>query len=473
MALTLTIGTPYKAQGASNPPSYIEFVDFSSIVIQNSVQVASDTMEFDLIIHNNEIDSPVAGNEVIFKDDDTIEFGGVLTSIDRTLGPEPSIKILHCSCKDYVYYLNRRYVNKLYASQAAGVTVKEILTDLYTNSNSDVHYEFFKDNVTNVDNGDTLAAFTFDKIVPSQAFDMIAQSTGMQWWIDFDKKVYFKLLNTKNATFLDELQLNIEDDTTTHYNFTESESVDGIATQIILRDMTLLSTTSQVDRFTGLKDGKDHQSETKKIFELNRTPFTFLHVASVSKNTGSGAVNQDLKYEDIDGQTPDGTGGSDDVFIFVKDQGSYVRFASANTVGDNDVIIVTYRYIITDDLEDPDFRAVDEMAKRTGGDGVHQFVYSQTSGMRFQDLDDAETVTNLLRQRKSQILRRGSFSSRVKGWQAGQAFIRVWPTVLQTEGMYVISVTKTILTPADSGDDNDSIIESEVTFSNIPYGIAF
>ena len=113
------------------------------------------------------------------------------------------------------------------------------------------------------------------------------------------------------------------------------------------------------------------------------------------------------------------------------------------------------------------------MAKRTGGDGVHQFVYSQTSGMRFQDLDDAETVTNLLRQRKSQILRRGSFSSRVKGWQAGQAFIRIWPTVLQTEGMYVISVTKTILTPANSGDDDDNIIESEVTFSNVPYGIAF
>ena len=474
MALTLTIGIPFLTPGIDIArASYLEFVDFRSIVIQNSVQVASDTMEFTLSITNHAIRIPEAGNEVIFKDGATIEFGGVLTSIVRMFGPEPSTVIYQCSCKDYVYLLNRRLVNKLYASQAAGQTIKDILTDLYNDSNGDVHYSFFKDNVENVIDGATLAAFTFDLVVPSQAFDMIAQSTGMQWWIDFDKKVYFKLLNTKNATFLDELQLNVEDDTTTHYNFTESESVDGIATQIILRDMTLLSTTSQVDRFTGLKDGKDHQSETKKIFKLNRTPFTFLHVASVSKNTGSGAVNQDLKYEDIDGQTPDGTGGSDDVFIFVKDQASYVRFASANVVGDNDVILVTYRYIITDDLEDPDFRAVDEMAKRTGGDGVHQFVYSQTSGMRFVDLEDAETVTSLVRVRKSQILRRGSFSSRVKGWQAGQAFIRLWPTVLQTEGMYVVSVTKTILTPADSGDDDDSIIESEVTFSNIPYGIAF
>ena len=472
MALTLTIGTPAGAQGANNPPSYIEFVDFNSIVIQNSVQVSADTMEFTLIIHGNEVDSPEAGNEVIFKNSTSIEFAGVLVEITRTLGPEPSIQILHCSCQDYVYYLNRRYVNKLYSSQAAGVTVKEILTDLFNSSNSDVHYEFFKDNVTNVDNGDTLAAFTFDKIVPSQAFDMIAQSTGMQWWIDFDKKVYFKVLNSKKADFLLYNNLDVTKYIDTHFDFEESESVDGVATQIILRDITLLSTANQVDVFTG-SQGTDHQSETNKIFKLSRTPFSFLHVTSVSKNTGSGAVNQDLKYEDIDGQTPDGTGGSDDVFIFVKDQASYVRFASANAVGDDDVILVTYRYIITDDLEDPDFRAVDEMAKRTGGDGVHQFVYSQTSGMRFQDLDDAETVTNLLRQRKSQILRRGSFSSRVKGWQAGQAFIRIWPTVLQTEGMYVISVTKTILTPANAGDDDDNIIESTIVFSNVPYGIAF
>ncbi len=68
---TVVIGVPAKAQGANNPPSFIEFVDFGSIVIQNSVQVSADTMEFTLIIHDNEIDSPVAGNEVIFKDDDT------------------------------------------------------------------------------------------------------------------------------------------------------------------------------------------------------------------------------------------------------------------------------------------------------------------------------------------------------------------------------------------------------------------
>jgi len=473
MALTLTIGVPATAQGANSPASYIGFVDIHSIVIQNSVQVAADTMEFDLIIHNNEISAPEAGNEVIFKDGSTIEFGGVLTSILRSFGPEPSTIIYKCECKDYVYFLNRRLVNKLYASQAAGQTIKDILTDLEGDSDSDSHYSFFKDNVGNVDNGATLAAFTFDKIIPSQAFDMIAQSTGMQWWIDFDKKVYFKILNTSQATHLTALTLNIEEDTTTHFNFEEEETIDGIASQLILRDMQLLSTDAQLDVFVG-SDGRDHQSETNKIFFLSRTPFTFLHVTTVSKNTGGGGdVNQTLKFEDIDGQTPDGTGGATEVFIYVKDEGSYVRFSSANTVLDADIIKVTYKYAITDDLEDPDFTAVDELARRTGGDGVHQFLYSQTSGMRFINLDDAEHVLQLLRDRKSRILRRGSFISWVKGWQAGQVFIRRWDTELQSSAMFVISVTKRVLTPDDSNILSDNIIESAVQFSNIPYGIAF
>jgi len=473
MALTLTIGVPDTAQEANNPPSYIEYVRFETIVIQNSVQVASDTMEFDLLITNNEIDAPEAGKEVIFKDGSTIEFGGVLTSIFRMFGPEPSTVLYKCSCKDYVYFLNRRLVNKLYASQAAGQTIKDILTDLHSDSHSDKHYSFFKDNVGNVVDGPTLAAFTFDKIVPSQAFDMIAQSTGMQWWIDFDKQVYFKILNTSAASFLTALTLDVEVDTTTHFDFEEEESIDGIASQLILRDIRLLSTAPALDVFLG-SNGRDHQSETNKIFFLSRTPFTFLHVLSVSKNTGSGGdVNQTLKFEDIDGQTTDGTGGATDVFVYVKDEGSYVRFASANTVLDADIIKVRYKYVITDDLEDPDFSIVDELARRTGGDGIHQFLYSQTSGMKFVDLDDAEHVTQILRERKSRVLRRGSFSSWTKGWQAGQVFFRKWGTELQIEDMFVISVTKVVLTPDDSNNLSDNIIESTIQFSNVPYGIAF
>ena len=93
--------------------------------------------------------------------------------------------------------------------------------------------------------------------------------------------------------------------------------------------------------------------------------------------------------------------------------------------------------------------------------------------MRFVDLDDGEHVLSILRDRKSKILRRGSFRSWIKGWQAGQTFVRRWDTELQNQAMYIISVTKTVLTPDDSNNLNDNIIESEIIFSNTPYGMAF
>jgi len=473
MALTLTIGVPATSQGANSPASYLPYVDFSTIVIQNSVQIAADTMEFTLVIVNQDIEEPEPGNEVIFKDGSTIEFGGVLTSIERRFGVERNVVEILCTCQDYVYFLNRRLVNEFYASQAAGQTVKDILTDLHSKSDSDIHYSFFKDNVENVTDGAILAAFTFDKIVPSQAFDMIAQSTGMQWWIDFDKKVYFKILNTSQATHLNLLTLDLNNDITEYFDWKELESIDGVASEIILRDIKLQSTESETNKFLG-SQGLDHLSETNKIFMLPRTPYGFLGVTSVSKDTGGGDVNQTFKYEDVDGQTADGTGGATDVFIYVKDQGSYVRFASANAVADTDIIKVTYKYVITDDLEGPDFAAVDELARRTGGDGKHQFMYSQTSGMRFKNLDDAEHVIQLLRAKKSTILRRGSFSSWTKGWQAGQVFQRKWDShKLQSESMFVISVTKIVLTPDTSNNLSDTIIQSNIVYSNLPYGIAF
>ena len=78
-----------------------------------------------------------------------------------------------------------------------------------------------------------------------------------------DKKVYFKLLNTKNATHLTSLELNVEDDTDTHYDFEEEESVDGIATQIILKDMRR---NPQIANYKNiLENSKSHAPRFKNI----------------------------------------------------------------------------------------------------------------------------------------------------------------------------------------------------------------
>ena len=77
----------------------------------------------------------------------------------------------------------------------------------------------------------------------------------------------------------------------------------------------------------------------------------------------------------------------------------------------------------------------------------------------------------MLLDRKSKILKRGSFSSLTKGWKAGQMFNLVWDQESIDETMWVISASKTIVTPVDDPTLNDNIFETQISFSNIPRGL--
>ena len=461
MALTFTIGIV-----GGTAKDYLPYVDFHSFVTEDSVQVAADTMSFSLTIYSQAIDRPLAGMEVIFKDGSTIEFAGEIINVAREFSQERSGIIYQCTCRDYVYFLNRRLVNNSYVSQAAGLTIKAILTDLYNASSADKHYLFFKDNVTNISDGPVMGAIVFNNVLPSNAFDQIAQATGMQWWIQFDKNVYFKTLNSYNSPLTD-ITLNIDTDLTTYFDYREEEDIDGVGTQVILQDIDNRSTATQQDQFIG-SDGKDHNGQTNKIFFLSRKPFTLADVTNVKKAT----VNQTLLSEDIDGSPTGGQGGTTDVYVMVKNEGSYVRFANANVVSDAAAIEVNYRYSITDNSEDTSPSGVSEMKERTGGDGVHQFLYSQFSGLAVADVAELDRIKDILLARKSVVLRRGSFKSWIKGWQAGQVFIRRWDQEQLLDAMFVISVAKRVLTPANDPILADNVIESTITFSNIPYGVA-
>ena len=138
------------------------------------------------------------------------------------------------------------------------------------------------------------------------------------------------------------------------------------------------------------------------------------------------------------------------MFITGIDGGSYIRFADDNIVVDGDQILISYRYTITDDSENINGDCRDEMIKRTGGDGIHQFLYTQTSGMVIRDIDDLNQLEDILLSRKCKILRRGQFKVWQKGdlletiWIAGQTFERDLGSELSIERMYVISTDKII-----------------------------
>ena len=111
------------------------------------------------------------------------------------------------------------------------------------------------------------------------------------------------------------------------------------------------------------------------------------------------------------------------------------------------------------------------MSTATGGDGVHEFVFSKGSEIAVQGLEALDEIVEMLLERKSKILNRGSFTSLTKGWKAGQMFNLIWDKEDIDETMWVISVTKRILTPADDPTLSDNVVESQIQFSNVPRGL--
>ena len=82
------------------------------------------------------------------------------------------------------------------------------------------------------------------------------------------------------------------------------------------------------------------------------------------------------------------------------------------------------------------------LADRTGGDGIHEFVFSQASELAVADIELLDEITDIILARKARILYRGQFRSLTKGWEAGQTFTLSWGKEAINETMYVINLTK-------------------------------
>ncbi len=297
MSIQIKVGKPTSGgiQSISDLIDYNPISDFKSINIQNSIEVASDTMNITFYggQNNSVLPAPLAGNEIIVLNGGNTEFAGIISEVHRTFSNELTGNfnyIYECSCKDYVYFLNRRLVNNVYTLSVinsllggtpltaitAGSIFKAILIDLFNDSNSDIHYQFFKNNLNLISDGPELREMTFDRVTPSQAFDSISQASGMIWDLDYSKQVSLRLINTFGAPVSSlDVTTNLD-----YFDWNESEIVDDIATELILRDIKRASVGFTVDDPKG-SVGRSHNGNENKIFYFNRTPFSPIDIAFV------------------------------------------------------------------------------------------------------------------------------------------------------------------------------------------------
>ena len=462
------------------------YVDYRSIAITDTQEVTGDTMNMHIYSYNDAV-VPTVGNEVIVTDGSTKEFGGILTTVSREIGEGNSLITYECAAIDYTHMLNRRHLNKVYPSKAVANGVgdsmlKDILTDLKAaadgdSAGGDSYYTDFYNNLSAsyISVGPQIRQQVFSRILPAQALSTMAEGSGMIWWIDFDKRINFRNQAEITADFLPlvsgERALDIDSNIEDFFDLRLEDSLEGLGTKAIIKDAIIKSSATKTDRFVAGGD----EASNGIVCRLAKRPFSELDITSVVRDRSGTNTTFTQALDDIARDADDWTEAdpSTTAFVYVGRQGqtdSYVRITSHQIIL-GDIIKVTYNYSTSDEHENIDVTRVEAAADATGGDGYHEFVFSQGSEISVTGLEDLDEIAQTILDRKSKIIRRGSFGSLTKGWKAGQIFKLIWSKENIEEVMWVINVNKTILTPADDPNISDNIIQSTVQFANIPRGL--
>ena len=482
------------------------YVSFSSVMIQDTMEVAGDTCNFDLYSYNDDF-TPIVGNEVIVEDGSTREFGGIITDVRRTKG-EGSLIIYSVTCIDYTFMLDRRYINNEYSEKqvsngSSDSILEDVLLDLKnaaigdsTDGSGDPFYNAFYDSldpsrVTIL--SPILKKQSFKHVLPSQVISTLAESCAMLWWVDFYKRINFKSISSDLATHLpinDGVRtLDVEDNSIDYYNLTLEDSIQGLGTKAIIKDAQVKSIGTIVDG-NYIIDSTMVSGDEPIVFKLRERPFTYADIASVTRSRSGVSTNIVKKLLHVDRAVENkttstlvsGTGSSSvhNVYFYLGKQGNKdATLTIFNPASDgsnraalaSDIFEVTYNYPEKDIHENIDTSHVFDAAVATGGDGYHEFIYTQPSQIAYEDIDALDRIARVLLDRKSLILKRGSFQSYTKGWQAGQMFNLKWDKENINIPVWAITVSKTIRTPADAPNISSNIIESSVQFANVPRGL--
>lgn len=156
-------------------------------------------------------------------------FAGYITRVD--LSKKKSGQVLaRISCVDYVWLMDRNLVNKGYTD----MTDAEIINDIIN-----TYCPGFGITTVNVTEGVTIDQINFNYVQPSQALRRIADLTGRNWYIDYDKDIHYFPLVQNVAPF------NISSSNGQYIDLALSKDASQIKNRVYVRGGTKLSDATQ------------------------------------------------------------------------------------------------------------------------------------------------------------------------------------------------------------------------------------
>ena len=171
-------------------------VQKKSFSISKNITSKVDTCSFIYLKTGDRTYVPKVFDDVEVFDDAEKVFAGVITEFDDSVQGS-DLLTYRVLCTDYTFLFDRKLVAETYENE----TVSDIIEDIVAN---------FTDGFTtnNVENLSTNIEFIqFDYTRPSDALRDIADSVGYDWYVDYDKDIYFFPRGSRLAPF------NVTDDT--------------------------------------------------------------------------------------------------------------------------------------------------------------------------------------------------------------------------------------------------------------------
>lgn len=196
-----------------------------SIVVEDTANDKASTCTFKMIDVSN-TGAPATDDEIVITlADSTKLFGGYVTGVKLQKQSTGTVEYA-INCLDYTYILDRYLAHRSYSDS----TDAEIIADLISR-----YCVGLGITTTNVIEGVTINSLKFNYVQISQVLKKIAQLTGRNWYIDYDKDIHYFPLTTNPAPF------DITSSNNEYTNLQISKDTSQLKNRVYVRGGTKLS----------------------------------------------------------------------------------------------------------------------------------------------------------------------------------------------------------------------------------------
>ena len=383
-----------------------KFVFWKSLRIENILTTQVDKCTF--IINQNYRDQeyiPQVGNEIIITDNGTRVFAGYIVRRDQ-MSREYKKITYKIECTDYTRLLQKRLVAETYENMTVEDIIKAII---------DTYIPTLGIDYTNVNCTKLTTKVTFNYESIQQCIERLSNIVGYDWWVDYNKNLYFKGVGTVIAPF----------------------ALSDTSGSYIFNSLRIRKDNSQIKNSIIVRGGNYFGDKRRELIEANGEDFIF-PVGYKYRDFSASLTGQPLDIGidfSSDPDAYDALHNYNEKRLVFKEADKPSIGATLSVSGDPYIPVIVK-------VKDP--AAIESMLSAEGVAGDYEEIIvdkNLTSKEEARDRANAELIAY------KQTLEEGEFITETSGLEAGQQISIISDAYDIDETFLVKQVTRKMLTP--------------------------